>query len=93
MKLSKMVFHPRNPWLNYAENKESAIREFTLAAKRAGELNLGINAGHDLNLQNLNYFKQHIPGLLEVSIGHALISDAIYLGLENAVQLYLRELK
>lgn len=78
---------------NYAENKESAIREFTLAAKRAGELNLGINAGHDLNLQNLNYFKQHIPGLLEVSIGHALISDAIYLGLENAVQLYLRELK
>jgi pyridoxine 5-phosphate synthase len=57
------------------------------------ELGIGINAGHDLSLQNLSYFKQHIPGLLEVSIGHALISDALYFGLENTIQLYLRQLK
>jgi pyridoxine 5-phosphate synthase len=60
--------------------------------KMANELGLGINAGHDLDLNNLKYFSQHIPGLLEVSIGHALICDAIYLGLENAVQLYKRQL-
>ncbi|MEO6301871.1 MAG: pyridoxine 5'-phosphate synthase, partial [Bacteroidia bacterium] len=52
-----------------------------------------VNAGHDLNLDNLKYFKEHVPNLLEVSIGHALISDALYLGLENTVQLYLRQLK
>ncbi|MGB4399016.1 MAG: pyridoxine 5'-phosphate synthase, partial [Daejeonella sp.] len=56
-------------------------------------LGLGINAGHDLDLHNLKYFAQQIPGLLEVSIGHALISDALYLGLENTVQMYLRQLK
>ena len=56
-------------------------------------LGLGVNGGHDLNLENLRYFARTIPGLLEVSIGHALISDAIYLGMENTIQLYLRELK
>ena len=74
-------------------NKESAIEPFIKAAKKANELGLGINAGHDLDLQNLKYFAQNIPRLLEVSIGHALISDALYLGLENAVQLYKRQLE
>ena len=73
-------------------NKQLAIEPFITAAKKANELGLGINAGHDLDLQNLQYFAQNIPQLLEVSIGHALISDAIYLGLENAVQLYKRQL-
>ncbi len=74
-------------------DKEKAIEPFIAAAKRANELGIGINAGHDLDLHNLPYFAKHIPGLLEVSIGHALICDAIYLGLENAVQLYTRQLQ
>ena len=78
---------------NYLVDREAAIRPFTEAAKLAGELGLGLNAGHDLNLDNLHYFYQNIPGLLEVSIGHALISDALYYGLENTIQLYLRQLK
>ncbi len=73
-------------------NKQFAIEPFIMAAKKANQLGLGINAGHDLDLQNLQYFAQNIPQLLEVSIGHALISDALYLGLENAVQLYKRQL-
>jgi len=76
----------------YQTNKEAAIKPYIIAAKKANELNLGINAGHDLDLQNLKYFAENIPGLLEVSIGHALISDALYLGLENTVQLYKRQL-
>ncbi|MGG9962465.1 pyridoxine 5'-phosphate synthase [Ferruginibacter sp. SUN106] len=71
-------------------NKEKAIAPYITAAHKAQELGLGINAGHDLDLNNLKYFSDHIPGLLEVSIGHALICDAIYLGLENTVQLYKR---
>lgn len=78
---------------NFTSNKESAIKPFIEAAKKANEIGLGINAGHDLSLENLAYFKKNIPGLLEVSIGHALISDALYFGLENTVQLYLRQLK
>ena len=74
-------------------NKQAAIAPYIAAATVANEVGLGINAGHDLDLENLKYFAQHIPGLLEVSIGHALICDAIYLGLENAVQLYKRQLK
>ncbi|MGN6248383.1 MAG: pyridoxine 5'-phosphate synthase [Ginsengibacter sp.] len=73
-------------------NKENAIKPYNSAAKRAVELGLGINAGHDLDLHNLKYFAQNIPALLEVSIGHALISDALYFGLENTVQLYKRQL-
>lgn len=72
--------------------REAAIRPYVEAALKAKELGLGINAGHDLDLQNLKYLKQHIPWLDEVSIGHALICDAIYLGFENAVQLYKRQL-
>ncbi len=74
-------------------DRQQAIEPFIAAAVKANELGLGINAGHDLDLQNLQYFAQNIPGLLEVSIGHALICDAVYLGLENAVQLYKRQLK
>ncbi len=77
--------------INYL-NKEEAIYPFIQAAKMAETLQLGLNAGHDLNLENLRYFKKNIPNLLEVSIGHALICDALYLGLENTVQLYLRQL-
>jgi pyridoxine 5-phosphate synthase len=74
-------------------NKEEAIAPFIKAAEIAKEEGLGLNAGHDLNLDNLHYFKENIPGLLEVSIGHALIADALYYGLENTIQLYLRQLK
>ena len=73
-------------------NKQLAIEPFITVARKANELGLGINAGHDLDLQNLQFFAQNISGLLEVSIGHALISDALYLGLENAVQMYKRQL-
>ena len=73
-------------------NKQQAIAPYVAAAVKANELGLGINAGHDLDLYNLKYFAENIPGLLEVSIGHALICDAIYLGLENTVQLYKRQL-
>jgi pyridoxine 5-phosphate synthase len=78
---------------NYDKEKENAVKPFTIAAEEALKCGLGINAGHDLSLQNLSFFKQNVPGLLEVSIGHALISDALYYGLENTVQLYLRQLK
>lgn len=74
-------------------NKEKAIAPYITAAARATELGLGINAGHDLDLHNLHYFVSHIPQTLEVSIGHALICDALYLGFENTVQLYKRQLK
>ncbi len=73
-------------------NKSKAIASYVEAAKRAKDAGLGLNAGHDLDLQNLKYFKQNIPWLDEVSIGHALISDALYLGFENAIQLYKRQL-
>ena len=77
---------------HYHDNKEKAIAPYVEAAKVAQQLGLGINAGHDLDLHNLKYFAENVPGLLEVSIGHALISDALYYGLENTVQLYLRQL-
>jgi len=77
----------------YADNRENAIQLFIKAAKVAQKHGIGLNAGHDLNLENLKYFAANIPGLLEVSIGHALICDALYFGLENAIQLYLRQLK
>ena len=73
-------------------NRNQAIVPYVAAAKKAQEAGLGLNAGHDLDLNNLKFFKQNIPWLDEVSIGHALICDAIYLGLENTVQLYKRQL-
>ena len=75
---------------NYSINKEQAIEPFVNAAILASENGLEINAGHDLSLENLKYFAQNIPNLSEVSIGHALISDALYFGLENTIQMYLR---
>lgn len=75
-----------------AGNKEGAIKDYVRAAAKAKELNIGINAGHDLDLHNLKYFKQNIPLLDEVSIGHALVCDAIYYGYENTVQMYKRQL-
>ena len=75
---------------NYHKNREEAIAPYTKAAHLANEIGLGINAGHDLNLDNLTFFKKNVPGLLEVSIGHALICDALYLGLNNTIQLYLK---
>ncbi|APQ17889.1 pyridoxine 5'-phosphate synthase [Maribacter hydrothermalis] len=79
--------------VNYALNKEKAITPFIKAANIANELGLGINAGHDLSLENIEYFAKNIPNLLEVSIGHALISEALYLGLDNVVNMYLHKLK
>lgn len=78
---------------NFPLNKESAIKDFIVAAKKAEELQIGLNAGHDLSLENLRYFREHIPNLLEVSIGHALICDALYYGLENTIMLYRRQLQ
>jgi pyridoxine 5-phosphate synthase len=76
----------------YSQNRDKAITDHIKAAARANALGLGINAGHDLNLENLAFYKQSVTGLAEVSIGHALISDALYYGLHNTIQLYLRQL-
>jgi pyridoxine 5-phosphate synthase len=78
---------------DFEKNRDAAILPFIEAAIAANELGVGLNAGHDLNLKNLKFFAQRIPGLLEVSIGHALICDALYLGLDNAIRMYLRELR
>lgn len=78
---------------HFPNNHATAIKEYVDAANLAYKLGLGINAGHDLSLENLTYFKQHITGLLEVSIGHALISDALYYGLEETIKKYLSCLK
>lgn len=77
----------------YGLGNKSGVDSYIAAAKLANEFNLGINAGHDLNLDNIQYFKQNIPNLLEVSIGHALICEALYLGLDNVVNMYLQKLK
>ncbi len=77
---------------NYISNKEDAIKDFVEAAAKAKELGIGINAGHDLNLENLHYLKDRIPFIDEVSIGHALICDALYYGIQNTIQMYKREL-
>jgi pyridoxine 5-phosphate synthase len=89
----RVELYTENYASHYPVSPENAIKAYVIAAKRAVELGLGVNAGHDLSLQNLKYFSSHIPSLLEVSIGHALISDALYLGIENTIQLYLRQLK
>ncbi len=78
---------------NYQADPIAAIAPYKLAAKKAAALGLGINAGHDLNLDNLRYLHQELPGLNEVSIGHALVCDALYVGLKNVVRMYQRELR
>lgn len=77
---------------HYPKDKEQAVKAYFETAVAAGEYDLGINAGHDLSLDNLQYFADNIPNLLEVSIGHALISEALYMGLENTIQAYLKRL-
>lgn len=77
----------------YGLGNKAGIQPFVKAAIRANDLNIGINAGHDLSLDNIKFFKDNIPNLLEVSIGHALISESLYLGLENVVNMYLQKLK
>ncbi len=77
----------------YAYDPDNAVAPYVVAAEMAAENGLGLNAGHDLNLDNLEFFARSVPGLLEVSIGHALISDALYYGLENTIQMYLRKLE
>lgn len=77
---------------HYKVNKIQAIYEYMIAAEEAQKIGIGLNAGHDLDLENLGFFAERIPNLMEVSIGHALISDALYLGLQNTVQLYKRQL-
>jgi pyridoxine 5-phosphate synthase len=77
----------------YSLGNLNAIKPYQESAQLATKLDLGINAGHDLSLDNIQFFKQNIPNLLEVSIGHALISEAIYLGLDNVVNMYLHKLK
>ncbi|WP_053406157.1 pyridoxine 5'-phosphate synthase [Persicobacter sp. CCB-QB2] len=78
---------------NFHKDKEEAVSHYVAAAVKAQELGLGINAGHDLDLDNLKYLKEQLPQLDEVSIGHALVCDALYMGFENTIQLYLRQLK
>jgi len=78
---------------DFKHDPASAVRAYTEAAKTANEIGIGINAGHDLNLENLRFFQEHCPQLLEVSIGHALLSDALYFGLSNTIRMYLRQLQ
>jgi pyridoxine 5-phosphate synthase len=88
----RIELYTENYARDYSKDRKQAIAAYVKAAIKANEIGIGINAGHDLSLDNLQYFVKNIPGLLEVSIGHALISDALYLGLENAVQMYKREI-
>jgi pyridoxine 5-phosphate synthase len=77
----------------FSQNPNAAMADYVEAAKKANDIQLGINAGHDLNLENLRYFRENCPGLLEVSIGHALIADALYFGLSNTIKMYLNLLR
>lgn len=79
--------------LQYGLGNEKAIEPYTKAAQLANDLGIGVNAGHDLSLQNIEFFKNNIPGLLEVSIGHALISESLYLGVENVIRMYQQKMK
>ena len=88
----RIELYTENYAKQYHVNREKAIAPYLEASRIAAQLGLGVNAGHDLCLENLSYFSQQIPNLLEVSIGHALIADSIYYGLENSIQLYKREL-
>ena len=89
----RVELYTENYAKEFSTNAEKAIAPYAKAARSAKEIGVGLNAGHDLNLHNLKYFSDNIPELLEVSIGHALICDALYFGLENTVQLYRRQLK
>lgn len=90
---NRIELYTENYATHFHENRHQAIAAYVAAAECAVNHDLGLNAGHDLDLHNLQFFAKNIPGLLEVSIGHALICDALYLGFENAIQLYKRQLK
>jgi pyridoxine 5-phosphate synthase len=92
-KTDRIELYTESYAVGFGQNREQAVNPFAESAELAHSLGLGINAGHDLNLDNLEYFAQNVPHLNEVSIGHALISDALYFGLENTIQLYLRKLQ
>jgi pyridoxine 5-phosphate synthase len=77
----------------FSIGNKSAIKPYTACAELANSLGIGVNAGHDLSLENIQFFKEHIPDLLEVSIGHALVAESLYLGVENVIQMYLQKLK
>ncbi len=79
--------------VDFSKGNKAGIKPYVEAAILANNLGMGLNAGHDLNLENIQYFSQEIPNLLEVSIGHALIAEALYLGLQNVVNMYLQKLK
>lgn len=89
----RIELYTENYASEYPHHPHKAVAEYVHASKAAARVGLGLNAGHDLNLDNLRYFRTEVTGLLEVSIGHALISDALYYGLENTVQMYLRCLR
>ncbi|MBS1645428.1 MAG: pyridoxine 5'-phosphate synthase [Bacteroidetes bacterium] len=86
----RIELYTENYAKTYTSNKENAVAQYARAARAAKAVGLGVNAGHDLNLDNLKFFSESVPALDEVSIGHALISDALYYGLENTIQLYKR---
>ena len=88
----RIEFYTGNYAKMFEEDRDQAISSFAKAAALAGEMGLGVNAGHDLNLNNLSFFRENIPNLLEVSIGHALVCDALYYGLQNTIQMYLHQL-
>jgi len=90
---SRIELYTESYAVGYTRNREEAVRPFTETALAAVKYGLGVNAGHDLSAENLRYFAANVPGLEEVSIGHALISDALYWGLENTVNIYKRELQ
>ena len=90
---NRIELYTENYASNFSNNRDKAIAPYVTAAQKASEISLGINAGHDLNLENLTFFSAKIPNLSEVSIGHALIADALNFGMENTVNLYLRALK
>ena len=89
----RVEFYTGDFALAFPENPEGAVAPHTRCAQLANNIGVGVNAGHDLNLDNLRFYKEQVEGLLEVSIGHALISDALYFGLQNTIQMYLRLLK
>ena len=88
----RIEFYTGNFAKKFTENPEKAVEAHKHCARLAKQIGIGVNAGHDLNLQNLNYYKEQVPHLLEVSIGHALIADALYFGLQNTIQMYLQKL-
>ena len=89
----RIEFYTGNYAKAFATNPEAAVTPHSRSARFAEEIGIGVNAGHDLNLENLSFYRKNLPNLLEVSIGHALICDALYFGLQNVIQMYLRQLR